>query len=101
MVILGRWHGAGQRARSTASSEHSTPTTPDRPQDSPKHAELYGVQLLRAEEAQVGRAEGGQGVQGGLIQLASSPYIAGNQGSHLWEKATQWLGAGRDVCPGP
>lgn len=82
------------------SSEHSTPTTPDRPQDSPNNVELHEAQLLRAEEAQVGSGEGGQGVQCGLVQLAPSHYIAGNEGGHLWEEATQWCGAGRDISPG-
>lgn len=65
--VLGCGHPGEAAWGRAVSSEHSTPTTPDRPQDSPKHAELHGAQLLGAEEAQVGRAEGGQGVQGGLV----------------------------------
>lgn len=50
---------------------------------------MYGAQLLRTEETQVHGAEGGQCVQGGLVQLAPSCHIAGNQGCHLWKEATE------------
>lgn len=48
-------------------SENSTPTTSTDPQDSPDHILLHRAQLLRTEEAEVGRMEAGQSVQGGLI----------------------------------
>lgn len=44
--------------------------------------------------------ESGQCVQGGLVQLAPSHQIAGNQGSHLWKEATGALGQGDPQSPG-
>lgn len=60
-----------------------------RTRDSPNHLLLHGAQLLRTEEAEVGRPEAGQHVQGGVVQLAPYHQIAGNQGSHLWEEASE------------
>lgn len=68
------------------SLEHSTPTTPAGPWDSPNNIFLHEAQLLRTEGAEVGRMEVGQHVQGDLVQLAPSHQIAGHQGSHLWEE---------------
>lgn len=60
-----------------------------RTRDSPNHLLLHGAQLLRTEGAEVGRPEAGQHVQGGVVQLAPYHQIAGNQGSHLWEEASE------------
>lgn len=49
------------------SSENDTPTIPIDPWDSPDHILLHRAQLLRTEEAEVGRMEAGQSIQGGLI----------------------------------
>lgn len=75
-------------------------TIPTEPWDSPNNIRLYGAQLLRTEEAEVGRTEAGQHVQGGPVQLALSHQIAGDQGSHLWEEVREvpW---GRERCIPP
>lgn len=72
------------------------------PWDSPKDAGLHCAQLLRTEETQVCGAEGGQCVQGSLVQLTPSCRIAGNQSSHLWKEATEasW-GQGKGIPWGP
>lgn len=69
--------------------EHSTPTGPGRPQGSPDSVALHRAQPLGTEEAQAGGLESGQRVQRGLVQPASSHQIAGRQGGHLREGATE------------
>lgn len=73
---------------------------PTEPWDLPNNIWLHGAQLLRTEEAEVGRTEAGQHVQGGPVQLALSYQIASDQGSHLWEEAREvpW---GRERCIPP
>lgn len=73
------------------------PPCPAGPWDSPNNTVLHRAQLLRTEDTQVRGTEGGQYVQGGLVQLAPSCHVAGNQGSHLWKEATEasWV---REKC---